>query len=760
MALAAVFAVSPAAAQNWEPAAFTSPWKADAVAAAPAPLGFEPAPGVTFVPSAFSEIGYDSNPSQTFADAKGSAFTRSGAGFVLSSVSERVVSDVSAGGSMMDYLNGTELGDPLRFAGFAKGSLTYLVQPGVTVSSAAFIDYDGQSVNRNQTDGANAELAFRDQAVSSFLRVKFFDVQYLNSLPVDVPVSPISLNSAFNYNRSEVKWGGLYGNNLLLAPYGEAAAARVQYTDQPDPALIDRSADDYYAKAGLRWAVSPVLSADLGWRFNTRDTDDRRVTSFNSNGFDGSLSWRPSPFFQLSASADRTIGEPSSAFGILADVRSYSVKAAYLPVPGVTVSAAGGWQAVRDIGSGVEYRAPFANALVSWAYNNRVQLYTALQYQGYNLEWQSLSYNDVRVTAGVRIVPDGQDLLNGESLESLAARLADARRPANADLTVSAGSSWFALPDMKMVTVVGGPFFDQALGQETNGSGNLNGWRTDARLANFAEGRLPDETPASFGVSGFFANYQGTTQSHCMYSLTTDCAIVNIVDFDPNNENNTGPFGNLHVKASRDVDYYGVAIDARLGDLAGGGLKDGPLAGALSPFKLGVAVRGLNESASLTSIDPLVSVPVKYRESLNTYYYGGFAGIEKKAAFGDGWVAAIDATAGVYYASTDYQGRYNGYSVAFQSGYVQESGSINSSLDTPAFIGTLRLDLKRQLGWGAIGAFGEGEYLSYVPRIAYNNNDQAGGPPWGIAGTQIGTRILSSSAFNVTGGLSVSVPVN
>ena len=140
------------------------------------------------------------------------------------------MSDVSAGGSMMDYLNGTELGDPLRFAGFAKGGLTYLVQPGVTVSSAAFIDYDGQSVNKNQTDGANVELAFRDQAVSSFLRVKFFDVQYLNSLPVDVPVSPISLNSAFNYNRSEVKWGGLYGNNLLLAPYGEAASgARAVY---------------------------------------------------------------------------------------------------------------------------------------------------------------------------------------------------------------------------------------------------------------------------------------------------------------------------------------------------------------------------------------------------------------------------------------------------------------------------------------------------------------------------------------------------
>ena len=42
------------------------------------------------------------------------------------------------------------------------------------------------------------------------------------------------------------------------------------------------------------------------------------------------------------------------------------------------------------------------------------------------------------------------------------------------------------------------------------------------------------------------------------------------------------------------------------------GLKDGPVQ-QLSPFRVGVAMRGISETANLTSIDPLVSDPVKYK---------------------------------------------------------------------------------------------------------------------------------------------------
>jgi hypothetical protein len=310
-----------------------------------------------------------------------------------------------------------------------------------------------------------------------------------------------------------------------------------------------------------------------------------------------------------------------------------------------------------------------------------------------------------------------------------------------------------------MVNVIGGPFFDQAVGQISDNDGSLNGWRTDVRLANFAQGALPGGNTVSFGASGFFANYQGTTTSHCMYSLTTDCAIVNIVDFDPAQPHNTGPFGNLNVTVKRDVTYWGLSLDGRLGDGPWGGLKDPAAAQNLSPFKIGVAVRGIAETGKLTSTDPLVSDPVKYKETVNAHYYGGYAGVEKTEPLGAGWSIGVDATAGVYYTTTDYQGRYNGYTVQIPV-FVQDYGYVNESSDKGSFIGTVRLDLKRQFNWGSAGVYGQGEYFSYVPRIAYNNNDVAGGPPFGIIGNQTGTRIAGSDAFNFTAGLNLSIPVN
>ena len=759
--LAAASALQPAAAQT-----SPGPWTAGVVGPAPvpAPVGFAAAPGINFVPWAFSEIGYDFNPSQSLISQSGSPFIRSGAGFTLNSVTPSTVANLTATGSMLDYFNNNvfdnENGfdEPLRFAGSANANITYLIQSGLTGTVGAYINYDGQSINKNQTDGANLELGYSNALLSSVLRARFSDVQYLNS---DIVASPVALNSAFNYDRSELSWTGLFGQNGAFAPYAEVSAARVDYTDQPDPAALNRSADDYHVKAGVRVALSPTLSTDLGARVNWRDTDDHVITSYSSSFFDGNLTWKPSPFFLFTTSVERYIGEPSTNLGVLADVRSYTAKVSYLPVPGVTVSAGGGWQAVNDIGSGVHYNSDFADAQVAWDYNNHVRFYTALHYQTYSIDWLNQGYDDVRVMAGVRIVPDGQDLLQGESLESLMARLADAHRPFGSELTVSGGYSWFGLPDMRNVTIVGGPLFNQAVGQETTGDGNLNGWRTDVSLANFAQAPLPNGQLLSFGASGFFANYQGTTNSHCLYSLTTDCAIVNITDASSSLPNNTGPFGNLNVIAHRDVNYYGTALDVRLADFAGGGLKDGPPVSVLSPFKLGVAFRGIDETANMTSVDPLVSDPAKYKESLNTQYWGGFVGIEQKTAFGDGWIAGVDATAGIYYANTGYQGRYDGYTAVLPIGYFQDSGYVNANQDRGSFIGTVRLDLKRQLGWGTVGVFGESEYLSYVPRIAYNNNDQATGVPWGgISGNQSGTHIVSSDAFNFTTGLSLSVPVN
>ena len=707
----------------------------------------------------FSEIGYDSNPDASFTNQKGSGFIRSAGAFNLTSTTDRLVASVTASGSMLDYLNDAAVDDNwLRYAGAAKATGSYVLQPNLTISAGVSIDYDGQSANKNQTFGSYTEANYRDALIASTLRVRFLDVQYLNG---DVLNSPVTLGATYDYNRGEATWVGLIGNNWRIAPYAEISAARVDYTNQPDPAVLDRSADDFHVKGGLRLTLSPTLSTDLGWRFNERDTDDPYAPSFRSNFFDGSLSWKPSSLFLFSASVERYIGEPTTYPAVLADVRSYNVKVSYLPVPGVTVSAAGGLQVVSDIGNGVTHDVSYADAQVAWAYNSHVQLYTAMHYQSYEIQSQNAGYSDLRVVTGLRIIPDGQDFLTGESIDSLLARLADSVRRSHSELTLSAGYSWFGLPDMKMATRVGGPLFNQALGQETNGEGALSGWRTDVGLTDFAVGALPDGQLVSFGVSGFYAGYKGTTSSNCIYSLVSDCAIVNIADLSSSMPDNTGPFGNLNITTSRDASYYGIAVDGRLGSLAAAGLKDAMPSQEWSPFKLGFAMRDLSETANLTSVDPIVSLPVRYNENLDTRYAGAFVGAEENIALGESWMISFDAKAGLYYANTEYRGRYNGYSFLFPSGYFPEAGAINSCLDRGSFIGTVRFDLKRELSWCTLGAFAQGEYLSYVPRVAYNNNDQADGVLWGgITGTQAGTRITSDSAFNFTTGLKISIPVN
>ena len=362
--------------------------------------------------------------------------------------------------------------------------------------------------------------------------------------------------------------------------------------------------------------------------------------------------------------------------------------------------------------------------------------------------------------SGVRIIPDGQNLLQGEGLESLINRLADSRLPSGAALTVAGGYSWFDLPEAKMVTVVGGPLFNQAGGQRTTASGGMDGWRMDAGLENFASSALFNGYTLAFGVRGFYANYQNGTHTHCMYGATTDCAFVNIVDFDPTQSNNTGPFGDLSSFATRNVDYYGVSVDMRVGTWHGGGLKDsGPVAEP-SPFKVGVAIRGLDETTKLSAQDPLVSAPVKYSEKVNTQYYGGFVGYEQSYPVSDGWHFGVDATAGLYYASSQYQGWYSAYApVGFV--YLQDYGTAADSMVAPSFIGTLKVSLDRDLGWGTAGVFGQGEYLSYVPRIAYNNSDQGDFlMSWPISGSQTGTRIKSDDAFNYTTGVKLSIHTN
>ena len=78
---AAAAALQPAAAQISQPANPDMPGKANVADAAPAPIGFVLAPGVTFAPSAFSEVGYNFKSSASYRRSEGFGFHPLGSRF-------------------------------------------------------------------------------------------------------------------------------------------------------------------------------------------------------------------------------------------------------------------------------------------------------------------------------------------------------------------------------------------------------------------------------------------------------------------------------------------------------------------------------------------------------------------------------------------------------------------------------------------------------------------------------------------------------
>ena len=92
-------------------------------------------------------------------------------------------------------------------------------------------------------------------------------------------------------------------------------------------------------------------------------------------------------------------------------------------------------------------------------------------------------------------------------------------------------------------------------------------------------------------------------------------------------------------------------------------------------------------------------------------------------------------------------------------GYVVDNGNVNASANNGSFIGSIKLGLNKDLGWASMGAFAQAEYLSYVPKMTYNNNDFAGGAPWGIEGNS-GTHIASGDAMNYTVGVNLTFRLN
>ncbi|WP_170144411.1 outer membrane beta-barrel protein [Dichotomicrobium thermohalophilum] len=717
-------------------------------------VGIVLGPGIIVTPTAFTAAGYDSNPDKQF-DEEGSPVFLTGVGLNLTAVWDRTLVKFSGEGAWQHFTDDVDRADRLK--GYLEGKIIHMLAPGLSLQAGGLFENDEFSFTEDRIAGAFTELGYQDSLFAAFLRGRFTDIQYLESGTVspDVPEAMKSLYRTDSYDaqRTEAAAGVLVGTRNWFGLYGEGNVADVNYTNQELEDEVDRDADDMYAKTGVRIVFSPVLHGDFGWRWNYRELEDDVVDDFQSSYFDAALTWRPSQFFSLAASVERVIGEPSAAFSRLSDIKSFEIESTYRPLPGLQLSFRAVRQHIREIGDSFEYNSTELDALIAYNYSPRMQLYSEVRYEFFEQDLQDLDYERFRALAGVRVIVDGEDpRLNGD-LERLT-YYEELRYPGLSEFSFSAGYSWFELPEIRMGNIAYKPFLDEAASRLQEHDGELDGVRFDARIDNAAMHPLGDGKFLNFGFAGFYARYDGSDRTGCEFGEDSNCFYVNILDFNPEQENNTGPFGDLTTETDRTLHYWGVSVDTGFAGLEGG-LKDSMPARYVAPWKIGVGVRGLNERTDLHASDPLSPRPVDYDQRIDTHYYGGFIGFEERFTLPDGWVFGVDAQGGLYRAHAEYEGRYDGYVLVGPNEFIREWGSVDADDDDTTVIAGVHLSFGKDLQWGSLEVFGQAEYLGYVPTVALNNDDESGGSPFGIVGTQVGSELSSDDSMNYTVGLKV-----
>jgi hypothetical protein len=219
-------------------------------------------------------------------------------------------------------------------------------------------------------------------------------------------------------------------------------------------------------------------------------------------------------------------------------------------------------------------------------------------------------------------------------------------------------------------------------------------------------------------IEGFWANTDDDDRTSCSGSPTY-CVVI-----DP-----TGAFvgtsGKLVTKTDREADYWGGSAELKFGRPEPVHVK--PNVYRNDYFIVGFDVRGIDQDNTLRSG---AGTAFTYKETLDTTYVGGYIGLGGEYSFGFipgiknvggifdrlGLRTFVNATVGLYNAETDYTGRFA--SGAFGS-------RLSKSSDDLAFIGTVSLETRKQLGARtSLSLWTDYEYISSVPEMRYANSSR------------------------------------
>ncbi|MEE9588460.1 MAG: hypothetical protein V3V97_10600, partial [Hyphomicrobiaceae bacterium] len=105
-----------------------------------------------------------------------------------------------------------------------------------------------------------------------------------------------------------------------------------------------------------------------------------------------------------------------------------------------------------------------------------------------------------------------------------------------------------------------------------------------------------------------------------------------------------------------------------------------------------------------------------------------------------------------------YNATYEAFVPIGGSAFIIERSKLEINDESSALIAGVNVGLEKDVGWATLSVFAQAEYNSHVPFVKYNDNDLAGGIPFGLRGKTIGTSLDDESMVSYTLGGRVSIP--
>jgi hypothetical protein len=220
-------------------------------------------------------------------------------------------------------------------------------------------------------------------------------------------------------------------------------------------------------------------------------------------------------------------------------------------------------------------------------------------------------------------------------------------------------------------------------------------------------------------LKGFWSEVETDERTNCSGGPTF-CRL-----FDPAGELPSTASSYLATFTDREATYWGGQAELKFGRLEPVNVR--PDLYRNDYFIVGFDIRGIDQDNKLHGQTSGNAPVFTYKETLDTTYTGGYIGIGGEYSFGFipglkgegglydrlGLRTFISARAGLYNAETDYDG---GFAYLFTPG----SSKISKSNDELAFIGTVSLETRKQIGpRTSLSLWTDYEYISSVPKLEY-----------------------------------------